>query len=373
MWCSRGGTSARECRKFGVRSPGWRQRSRHRVIDSAGRWSRDSSWGRGFARRRRVDDVSLNGVGRGGRRFRRCGRAGPGGGAVRRVARGRPRRRPRAHRRGRVGADAEPGRPGGGAGVLEPGRARVGAAGVDGPVHQAAGVPGDHRDLRGRPAAVGLGGGVRVRVAAGGHARLHRGPDRGGRRPVPRRRPAAVLPGAAEVRGHPRVLVAHPGARGRRGVPQVAGRAGVLRLLRRTPVPDGPVDLRGGAGVAVRAHRPDRRRRAQRRARVRRGPDLLRAARRLDRRPDRLPLQHRDRRVGAGGPQLPQGDLPRADPDRRPTGVPGADAERLRAHGADPAGGDARGRGGGSGATQPVRGGCCRFAAGVRRDHELDV
>ena len=77
---------------------------------------------------------------------------------------------------------------------------------------------------------------------------------------------------AAHDEVHPgvRVLVAHAGPHGRHRVPQVAGRADLLRLLRREPAALRPLDQRRRLGLAARSHRPDRRAREVRGARVRR-------------------------------------------------------------------------------------------------------
>ena len=66
----------------------------------------------------------------------------------------------------------------------------------------------------------------------------------GGHPPLSRGDAAAAGRGDHEVHAGVRVLLAHAGPRGRHGVPQVAGRPHLLRLLRREPAALRPVDQR---------------------------------------------------------------------------------------------------------------------------------
>ena len=94
----------------------------------------------------------------------------------------------------------------------------------------------EREDLGDDPAFCrGDGAGVRARVR--GHAELCRRADRLRLAP-PHREPAApVLQDAGGLHRVARVLLAHARACRRDGVPQVTGRQGLLRLLRRDPVP----------------------------------------------------------------------------------------------------------------------------------------
>ena len=70
----------------------------------------------------------------------------------------------------------------------------------------------------------------------------------------------AAADGVSADEVHPgiRVLLAHAGSRRRHRIPQVAGRARVLRLLRREHAPLRPLDQRGRAGLPARPHWSDR-------------------------------------------------------------------------------------------------------------------
>ncbi len=163
---------------------------------------------------------------------------------------------------------------------------------------------------------------VRVPGAAD-HARGHR---------LSRQPAAAVLQGADAPRRALGVLVAHARARGRRGLPQVAGRPRAARLLRREHAALGPVDLGARARLAARPHRPGQGRRGVRGQGVRRRPHLLRDQRHLDRQQDRLALDGRARRPGDRRPQLPQVAAAHPDHDRRHADLLHAGAQRLRHH-----------------------------------------
>ena len=143
---------------------------------------------------------------------------------------------------------------------------------------------------------------------------------------------AALFKFAAEYR----VLVAHARAHRRHGVPEVAGRQGLLRLLRREPPPIGPVHQRRRPRVAARSHRPDRRAREVRGPRLRRRPVLQRDQRELDVEPDHLHGRRRPRPGGPVRPQLPQVDRARARADRGHSHLPGPDAEPVRDHRSHP-------------------------------------
>ena len=79
------------------------------------------------------------------------------------------------------------------------------------------------------------------------------------------------------------------------GVPQVTGRQGLLRLLRRDPVPHRPVRLGRRARLTARPLRGRRGGGAQRRQGLRGRRHLLRAERDLDLEPDRRPCLRRGR------------------------------------------------------------------------------
>ncbi len=87
---------------------------------------------------------------------------------------------------------------------------------------------------------------------------------------------------APAIRGSPRpirtrsgVLMGGSRPPGRRRLPQIAGRAGVLRLLRREPLPHGYGHRAGRFGLAPGPHRTRRRERAIRRTCLRCPPHVL--------------------------------------------------------------------------------------------------
>ena len=116
--------------------------------------------------------------------------------------------------------------------------------------------------------------GRRVHLDARGHRDLRRRPGVGLDRAVPPDAAAAFRRGAGPLRPGAGVLLGGARPPGRRGVPQVAGRPGVLRLLRREPLPHRHGHRAGRAGLAAGSHRPGRRERAIRGPRLRR-PSLL--------------------------------------------------------------------------------------------------
>ena len=155
---------------------------------------------------------------------------------------------------------------------------------------------------------------------------------------------AAVRRGAGPLRPRPGVLVGGARPPGRRRVPQVAGRPGVLRLLRREPVPHRHGDRARRARLAAGPQRPDRRERAVRGARVRRPPLLLGPERDVGLEPGHHVGLRGRRRDRALRPQLPQVDRAGPGPHRRDSGLPEPHPQPLRHHRADPAGA-ARARG----------------------------
>ena len=88
------------------------------------------------------------------------------------------------------------------------------------------------------------GDGRRVHLDARGHGGLRRRARRGGDPPLRRDHAASAGRGPDEVHAGIRVLLAHAGPHGRHRVSQVAGRPGLLRLLRREPAALGSFDQR---------------------------------------------------------------------------------------------------------------------------------
>ena len=154
--------------------------------------------------------------------------------------------------------------------------------------------------------------GRRVHLDARGHRVVRQRSRRGRGAPLHRAVAAAVRCGARSLRARPRILVAHAGSRRRHGVPEVAGRARLLRLLRRKPAALGPVDQRRRARFAARPHRADRRIGEVRGAGVRCAPDVLRDERHVDREPADLHGGGHARSDRAVRSQLPQVDRARA-------------------------------------------------------------
>ena len=138
----------------------------------------------------------------------------------------------------------------------------------------------------------------------------------------------------------PRQRIFLGGARtpGRRRLPQVARGARVLRLLRREPVPHRHGHRARRARLAARTQRPGGRKRALRRARVRRASQLLGAERHLGVEPHHHDGLRGRRRNRALRSQLPQVDRAGPGADRRHSGIHDADAQSLRHHRPDSAG-----------------------------------
>ena len=158
-----------------------------------------------------------------------------------------------------------------------------------------------------------------------------------------------------EVHPGVRVFVAHARPPGRHGVPQVAGRPDLLRLLRREPAAPRPLDQRRELGLAARSHGPDRRAREVRGARVRRAPHVLRHERHVD-------VESRDLHGGRGQgpdravrPQLSQVDRAQPRHDGRRPDLLRAAAQPLRNHRPHSAGAAAQGSDQGRDQGQPAR------------------
>ena len=125
------------------------------------------------------------------------------------------------------------------------------------------------------------------------------------------------------------------GPPGRRRVPEVAGRPGVLRLLRRKPVPHGHGHRARCARIDARPQWPGRRERALRGEGLRRTPLVHGDQRHVGVEPRhhvRLRRRQRNRLVR---PQLPQVDRAGTVQYGRDSGFPHADAQSLRNHRAD--------------------------------------
>ena len=106
------------------------------------------------------------------------------------------------------------------------------------------------------------GDGRRVRVDARGHRSVRRRPRAGVHPPLHRYDDAAAGRGDDAVQSGSRVLLAHAWPRGWHGLSQIAGRARVLRLLRRKPAAIRPVDQRRQSRLAARSFGADGRTRA---------------------------------------------------------------------------------------------------------------
>ena len=138
---------------------------------------------------------------------------------------------------------------------------------------------------------------------------------------------AAVLPRAGALRAGRLLLVALPGALGRRGVPEEPGRADVPPVLRREHAARRRLQRGGRTRPAARPHRAGGGLGAQRGAHLQRRPLLLRHQRHVDVEQDGVARHRRAGRHRRGGPQLPQVDPARDHDDRRDAGVPDADAQ----------------------------------------------
>ena len=154
---------------------------------------------------------------------------------------------------------------------------------------------------------------------------------------------AAVLPRAGRLRAGRLVLVALPGALGRRRVPEEPGRADVPPVLRREHAARRRLQRGRRARPAARPHRPGGGERAQRRAHLQRRPLLLRHQRHVDVEQDGLAPHGGAGRHRGGRPQLPQVDPARDHHDRRGAGVPArrratTSASSARSRGASSAG-----------------------------------
>ena len=171
------------------------------------------------------------------------------------------------------------------------------------------------------------------------HVRGHAGVRRPAHHPrgaqLPRRRRAAVLQGADQLRAGRLVLVALPGPFGRRRLPEEPGRADVPPVLRREHAARRRLQLGRRARPAARPHRPGRGERAQRRAHLQRRPLLLRHQRHQHQQQDGLAPHGGAGRRRRRRPQLPQVDPARDHHDRLDPGVPAADAQPLRHHRSD--------------------------------------
>ncbi len=171
------------------------------------------------------------------------------------------------------------------------------------------------------------------------HVRGHAGVRRPAHHPrgaqLPRRRRAAVLQGADQLRAGRLVLMALPGPFGRRRLPEEPGRADVPPVLRREHAARRRLQLGRRARPAARPHRPGRGERAQRRAHLQRRPLLLRHQRHQHQQQDGLAPHGGAGRRRRRRPQLPQVDPARDHHDRLDPGVPAADAQPLRDHRSD--------------------------------------
>ena len=154
---------------------------------------------------------------------------------------------------------------------------------------------------------------------------------------LPRLAGAAVLPRAGRLRAGRLVLVALPGALGRRRVPEEPGRADVPPVLRREHAARRRLQRGRRAGPAARPHGPGRRGRAQRRAHLQCRPLLLRHQRHVDVEQDGVARERRARRHRRRRPQLPRVDPARDHDDRRDPRVPAADAQSPGHHRPDSA------------------------------------
>ena len=159
----------------------------------------------------------------------------------------------------------------------------------------------------------------------------------GGDPPLPRGDAAAAGRGADEVHAGLRVFMAHAGPRGRNGVPEVARRARVLRLLRRESAALGSVDQRRQSRLAARSHGADGRAREVCGARIRRAPHVLRHERHLDVEPRDLHGGRGPRSDRALRSQLPQVDRAQPRDDRRHPDLFRSAAQPLRHHRPDSA------------------------------------
>ncbi len=154
---------------------------------------------------------------------------------------------------------------------------------------------------------------------------------------VPRLARAAVLPGPRGLRAGRLVLLALPGALGRRRVPEEPRRADVPPVLRREHAARRRVQRGGRARTAARPLRPRGRGREQRRPHLQRGPLLLRDERDVDVEQDGVACQRGAGRHRGGRPQLPRVDPARDHDDGRDPGIPAAHAQQPRHHRPDPA------------------------------------
>ena len=164
-----------------------------------------------------------------------------------------------------------------------------------------------------------------------GHAGVRRAPHHPRGEGLSRFARAAVLQGTRAVRGRRLVLVALPGALGRRRVPEEPARADVPPVLRREHAARGRLQRRRRTRPVARSHRAGRGVRAQRGAHLQRGSSVLRDQRHVDVEQDRLARDRRAGRHRAGRPQLPQVDPARDHDDRRDPRVPHADAQSTSA------------------------------------------
>ena len=146
---------------------------------------------------------------------------------------------------------------------------------------------------------------------------------------------AAVRGRVGALRPRARVLVGRARPPGRRGVPEVADRPRVLRLLRREPVSYRHGHRARRARLDARPYRPDRRERALCRARLRRAPFVLGAERHVRVEPRDHVRVRRRRRDRAVRSQLPQVHRAGSRDHGRHPGVPEPDAQSLRHHRSD--------------------------------------
>ena len=136
-------------------------------------------------------------------------------------------------------------------------------------------LPAGRARRSGRHSGRHHGQGGRIHLDARGHRRVRRWPHFRRDPPLSRSHDAAAGRGDDEVHAGLRVLLAHAGPPGRHRVPQVAGGAHFLRLLRREHAALGPVHQRGQPGLAAGPLGSHGRTRALLRARVRRASQLL--------------------------------------------------------------------------------------------------
>ena len=224
---------------------------------------------------------------------------------------------------------------------LEPGQARhhapgrPGVAGAD-PLaqHRCAGVP-DGRQGRCGAERRSHAPGRRADLVPGGHHLVHRRARAGRCAALPRSHCAAVHQGLDRLRAEVRIFLAHPGPCRRHGLPEVAGRPRLPRVLRREPAALGPVDLGRRTRLAARPQRAHRREREVLRQDLRRRPLLHRDQRLVDVEPRDHDVVGDARRLRAVRPQRPQVHRAGADDDRRGAHLPGAVAQPSRHHRAD--------------------------------------